>query len=860
MAAIACLKPSAGTDLRGAALWPAVAAMVADDAARHGRCLRDVVVLVPYAALIDPLRSAFAARPGWQPRVETALTLAQALAPGVELQPGECSGDPALDRLQALRWLAAMPTLDVQEQAHAAALLADAAAALRAAAAERPPWRREAWWAQVRDAIPPAADGPGAAEAALLRAALAWAQAGSVAPTDLLFGLHPAAWYVLRLGGADRLGEALLERDAGALVDLDPAHDEPFAALVSGASPLFLQAEDFEEEAWAAAAQVLQALQQPTGRVALVALDRALVRRMVALLRRAGVELDDETGWKLSTHAAAGRVLARLRAARSAQPGDEALDWLKRWPPASGREPALQALEQLWRLGRNARLDEPARAAAQALWHDALAVLAPWRSARDRSLLGWLQLLKSQLDADGDSPVLAADPAGLRLLQLLQADAAAEPAWQAALQATRVDLAGFAGWFESWCEATPVQQAPQPQSRVVLTPLSRAVGRPFAQVVVAGADRGQMGPGDAPSALIGDALASRIGLPTESERRLRQRLALAQLLRQGGLTLLWRRREGDAALGPADDLLWMLDSARCQGLQWAIQAAPAAGREVAPQPVQPPQPRAAQALPAALSASAVENLRQCPYRFFARSVLRLVDPEEIERDADKRDWGDWLHLTLHRFHAERREGQDDAAALLAAAAAAEAELALDAAAMLPFRATLEPLLRRYLAWLAPREAEGWHWQGGEQDLRAAPPGWAPQQLRGRLDRIDRGPGGRRQLLDYKTTRVDTLRSRVAEPLEDTQLAFYVALLQPGDGEPIDAAYLALDEDEGPVLVPHPEVAHSAATLVQALGAELERLRQGAALPALGEGTLCDGCEARGLCRRDHWAQPTGPVA
>jgi len=31
-----------------------------------------------------------------------------------------------------------------------------------------------------------------------------------------------------------------------------------------------------------------------------------------------------------------------------------------------------------------------------------------------------------------------------------------------------------------------------------------------------------------------------------------------------------------------------------------------------------------------------------------------------------------------------------------------------------------------------------------------------------------------------------------------------------------------------------------------------RVREGAALPALGEGVACDWCAARGLCRRDHW--------
>ena len=46
-------------------------------------------------------------------------------------------------------------------------------------------------------------------------------------------------------------------------------------------------------------------------------------------------------------------------------------------------------------------------------------------------------------------------------------------------------------------------------------------------------------------------------------------------------------------------------------------------------------------------------------------------------------------------------------------------------------------------------------------------------------------------------------------------------------------------------MPHPDVAESARALLSSLAA-------GAPLRALGEGAACDFCEARGLCRRDHW--------
>jgi ATP-dependent helicase/nuclease subunit B len=56
-------------------------------------------------------------------------------------------------------------------------------------------------------------------------------------------------------------------------------------------------------------------------------------------------------------------------------------------------------------------------------------------------------------------------------------------------------------------------------------------------------------------------------------------------------------------------------------------------------------------------------------------------------------------------------------------------------------------------------------------------------------------------------------------------------------------------------VPHADVADTARELLQHLAEDLQRLRGGAALPALGEGRVCELCEARGLCRRDHWPDP-----
>ena len=134
------------------------------------------------------------------------------------------------------------------------------------------------------------------------------------------------------------------------------------------------------------------------------------------------------------------------------------------------------------------------------------------------------------------------------------------------------------------------------------------------------------------------------------------------------------------------------------------------------------------------------------------------------------------------------------------------------------------------------------------------------QLHGRIDRIDTlADDGSVRLIDYKTNTREQLRGKVRQPLEDTQLAVYAALQMAHDGgaRAVRAGYLALDDAQAVGEVEHPGVQDSAQRLVEELAQERMRIAAGAPLLALGESPVCDTCEARGLCRRDHWsaAQP-----
>jgi ATP-dependent helicase/nuclease subunit B len=834
-----------------ARFWPALARNALDWAAQQHVETRDAIVLVPYAQLLAPARRAFAACGGWQPRVETTQTLRASLGPAPMPQVEQLRFDPASDVLvaQALlrrqAWARAWAERDAPAFEQAVRSLVTTAQALAGAAAALPPATRAAWHEAARIRLTPV-DGPGAVERMLARMALEWAAASDNGDSDALFSLRPSAWMAVAAAGLPALTRGLLEH-AGVpalMIDTDPAAEAPFDAAAQLAPPRRVVAVAFEGEAQAAALEVIEALRRGSGPVALIAHDRSLVRRVRALLDRADVSMRDETGWKLSTTRAAAQVMALLRAAHPRAGIDARLDWLKSDAQFGGG--ALTALEGAWRRGR-----APGEAGT-ALWLHAQSRLTPLASAGTQALLAWQAALRAAL---GDLRALAADAAGAQLLAALRLDEPADEAWQALARRTRLGLEDFTAWVAAVLEDATFVPPDDGEAAVVITPLSRALLRPFDAVVFPGTDERRLGAGVPPDPLLGDALAREVGLPDTVQRRLMDTLAFAQLLRVPDVVLLRRAADG---IEPLSDSPWVERAmvARQRAGLPVPQEHPATlpVRRIERAPVRRPAPGAAAGLPPSLSASAVEALRDCPYRFFARVVLRLGEARELDAPLEKRDYGSWIHALLHRFHEERQAPADEAAEtqrLLALADELHLERGLDAAELMPYRVALEALAPAYVRWLHQRDAEGWSWERGEMEVRIVPSGLGGTGLHGVIDRLDRRSGVV-QLIDYKTGAEAELRRKVDNPLEDTQLAFYAALVGAGDDAPLTAMYLALDERRGPREIVHDDVAASAQVLLDGLSGDLERIRAGSGLAALGEGRVCEFCEARGLCRRDDW--------
>jgi len=859
-----------------AAVWPRCVAAIRDHADRHAIDTRDLLVMLPFAQHVALAEAAWAALPDapWMPRFETTQTLARRSAPAPAAAPGAPSFDVLADALDVARQLRrTLPAALARDRPRFDALVrrvVETGHALARARFALPPAQRAAWLEAARRALLPTA-GAGAQERSLAAFALAWSALAENSTADALHASTASARVALRVGAVDPAVQAWMASDPATpslWIDADLALDDA-PGWPEARARAFTPCRDFEDEAQHTAALVLGHIERGETPVALVALDRVLLRRVRALLDRQGVALDDESGWMLSTTRAGAAVVGLLRAA---QPGASTDDLLDLWSALPDDSAAALSLAPLDRVLRRQQISAVRRIDAASLddalqpgWAHWLAIAEPLQGARSVTLADGLTRLAESLRRAGLWAAMADDAAGLQVLQALRI-AEGDAGWPAHLASAPLDAAEFAAFVQQVLESVAFRPpASGAAAQVLITPLARAALRPFAAVVCPGADAAHLGALPPPS-LLPDGIAAELGVPTAAQQAEAERRAFAQLLRAPRLAVSVRRADGDEPLVPAAAVLELAWAAERAGHPLSSARDERSARAVTPTPQPRPTPRAAALLPGEVHATAYEALRACPYRYFALRMLKLAEDEELDDGLDARDHGRWLHELLKTFHDARDPSrrEHDAEQLAAAARASLDRLGRDDEDFLPYELAFESFAPQYLAWLHEQEAQGWQVRQHELSLKLGElqrpeSGELQPALRGQLDRIDtqRAGGAQRlRILDYKSKSADSLKAVVKPPFEDTQLAFYAALLNAVEGEPeggLEAAYLAIDTGKPPTLVPHADVEASAAALVDGLTDDFARLREGAALPALGEGRACDYCAARGLCRRDFWA-------
>lgn len=626
-----------------------------------------------------------------------------------------------------------------------------------------------------------------------------------------------------------------------------------------------LPGNDLEQQAQFGAQTLLNWLAEGKQHLAVVAQDRVAARRISALLARAGVMVADETGWKLSTTRASAAIAAWFEVIASEAETMALLDLLKSpfvrmrsKNPNSEHGAIVMAVElALRRANVLGGWDAVLKALPQQLPSNAQEAPLLLRIVRKHaaqysgrhSMQDWGAICHASLQALGMLGSLAGDNAGRQILQMLE---------QISLEKEHTQLT-----FSEWRAVVSLQMESLPfvpvhsDKRVAMLPLNGARLRYFDAILFVGADAKNL-PSQAPETLFfANAVRRELGLATRESRQKQQMRDLSELLLMTPQVVLsWQAFKNNEpnSLSPwLERLQLTLAQKRLPAL--ALHPIILPLQQLTYQQHRMPSPSAASLLPEKLSASGYNSFFACPYQFFARQMLHLSKLDDLSDLPEKRDYGDWLHEILNKYHqALLTQPSADKVVLLQEISHQKFALELEkSAAALGYFARWQKSMPGYLAWAEEREAQGWHYVQGEQSLTRQldwPGGTVT--LRGRIDRIDHNDAGAAALLDYKTSSSASLRNKIKRH-EDQQLPFYALLAQAAHAEIEDACFVALEAGQGKTESVHAaEFVEWRDELQTHIVDSLQALQRGTGLPANGVASVCQYCDVRGLCRKGVW--------
>ncbi|CAH1903669.1 PDDEXK_1 domain-containing protein [Candidatus Nitrotoga sp. HW29] len=666
-----------------------------------------------------------------------------------------------------------------------------------------------------------------------------------------------------------RTQESVEEMDALSLREQANHLQKHFPRAALGHRLHFFGAHGLEQEARAAEGQIRRWLLAGKKNIAIVAQDRLVARRMRALLERAGVLVCDETGWKLSTLSVSTALMRWLDALQSDFYYQDLLDLLKSPfifadQAVSERKQTVYQFEQLVRKhGVVAHLDtffdltqgNVGMRMALIRLRQAAEVL----HKKNDTLSGWLSALYASLEMLGIVQGLKLDDAGIQLLQALQN-------WQRELHGdtTRVSLTEWRHWLAQQLDEHTFRDL-SIDSPVLLTHLAAMRWRSFDAVLMLGCDAAHLPGTDNSGRWFNDAVRTTLGLPTREVYLAQQRDDLLALLAMNDTVLVtWQASKSGEAnlLSPCFEMLRALhelaygDDLTIKPGEWdkLLESTQVRSAEFPlPPAAAMPAPVARQGLiPKRISASGYNSLVACPYQFYARHILHLNEMDEVREDVEKRDYGEWVHDILWRFHEQYQ--------VLGNHLRADLDSALQHISIEIFTPAVQRdylarawLLRwqqaipEYLETQLKNEAEGWRYQSGEVPFEL--PLSADLLMHGRIDRVDvqAKEASAVRVLDYKMMDAVRLRNKLKEAGEDVQLACYAYVY-----EAEEAVFISIEKDKVIAVAPPQDVADLAQANIARLLEVFAQMRSGAALPAHGAEEACQYCEMRGLCRKSEW--------
>ncbi|WP_128113365.1 PD-(D/E)XK nuclease family protein [Polynucleobacter necessarius] len=709
------------------------------------------------------------------------------------------------------------------------------------------------------------------------------------------------------------------ESSSGDLIELNVEQEQQLHVNIKGASYKdwhLISARRFEELAWAATKSIEAHLIAGKKNIALVAQDRLAARRARALLARLGPALNicDETGWKLDTTRAAAAFNSWLELIRAPKEGPTAsalLEFLQN--PYIDIPTCIEKSPQAC-VGLVAQLEDILIASqAKSGWETfymaierANAYAANHEGTPNEALLRLLQfvrgrhhawqeinlncanayaLLQKNLQDTGMAQALERDAAGKQLLEVMNTfDLRATD-----YHSTAMRLSEWISLIKSILEEASYEEAgTEAQANLSILPLSSARLRSFDAVVVVGCDEQQLPAFSEPPLFFSDALNRLLKSSTMTAQYIQQARDLSQLLIScPNVDLLWQSKSKSGE--PLRPSAW-IQRLQAELPQWKAEVFRPELSVGKAKPLQQSVTTLAKdlPLPPSMSPSAYKALRDCPYKYYVRSLLGLREAKEFEDGFDASLAGQSLHALLRNFYqALKTEELKSDSPIIHNTQARRVwmEQQLSTISEKEFKRMIEgdgrvlgtlrdwqKQIPSFVDWQLQREADGWHYQNAEQkvgfDLHFVGPDGEGRVIRieGRADRFDINAHANDQaeVIDYKNQSMTKIKKRAEHLLDDPQLLIYARAANESpisahlQGRQVNRAQwvsLKVDIKRDKKLQRSLEVEDVSALMPQMnqqMTEDIQKLWSGKELSAFAPDGVCQYCEARGICRKGMW--------
>jgi ATP-dependent helicase/nuclease subunit B len=652
----------------------------------------------------------------------------------------------------------------------------------------------------------------------------------------------------------------------------------------------------FEKMAWGTIAVIQQHIKAKRYKIALIAQDRLVARRIRALLDRLGpnIQVIDQTGWKLSTTSSASAVQSYLELMQQT-PGpslsvllgffkNPLLDYTKLFQACN--IPITESADDMAWFIESTLLSK----AAAVHWSDWVALFEPqqhgdpqhesqlqyhqhaqallrmlWEKANSwqsqtKTSQEWVEYLQQDLQHLGFMDSLEQDDAGISLLD--------EMDQLAKISSVRLRLHAWVSLWDIWLEqASFVQKTTKQLVTISIITLSSIRLHTYEAVVMVGCDDRQLPTSQEPVSIFSREMLKKFDEQLPYQDYIQQARDLSQLLcSHNYVDFLWQEFAKAGEVNRPSPWLTRLQlgmpSFKSHPIDISQQEIDHQGIHSSHTAIIYPN-----LLPTTISPSAYQILRSCPYRFFVSSVLKLKSPKALKDFSEFGMLGTLLHDVLKSFYrdykkqrlfaSEEKKKEYLQRTLTKISQEAWAPIVAINGQMLIERDKWLEQVPDMVNWQIQQEKAGWQFVEAEKNLEFALNLANDIQvtIQGRADRIDEHPKEGWRIWDYKFKSLDKIKESKKKIQDDPQLLIYAQALKRSGKSVKEVGWLSLrdpEEKDREIMQDFNQEVDD--QLHEKMTHLLNQVWGGQQLPANGPSQICQYCDARGICRKGMWQE------